>query len=245
MDVYRTRIYRHYVTGRQQELAPKSIEGLNPRAPYLKRLIQRHFPKDKQAAIFELGCGHGALIHFARQAGYTNVRGVDGSPEQVAAARRLGIEGVAEGDVLKALAALPDGSQDCVVAFDIIEHFTKSEMIPLIDEVLRVLRPSGRLIVHVPNAESPFGARMRFWDFTHEAAFTRTSMSQLLKSSGFAEVGCYEDRPVPHGLKSAVRAVLWGCIRLMLLFYLAVETGAVERRAVFSQNMLAVGVRSN
>ncbi|PIP43376.1 MAG: methyltransferase, partial [Deltaproteobacteria bacterium CG23_combo_of_CG06-09_8_20_14_all_60_8] len=59
--------------------------------------MRQHFPVDKGVAILDLGCGHGALIHVARELGYRNLRGVDGSPEQVAAARRLGIEGVEAG----------------------------------------------------------------------------------------------------------------------------------------------------
>jgi len=93
--------------------------------------------------VLDLGCGHGALIYFARRAGYTNTRGVDGSPEQVAAARRLGIEGVEEGDLLATLASQADGSLDVVVAFDVIEHFTRDELLGFVDQVQRVLRPGG------------------------------------------------------------------------------------------------------
>ena len=126
------------------------------------------------------------------------------------------------------------------IAFDVIEHFTKAELIPLVDEVLRVLKLGGRWVIHVPNGESPFGNRMRCWDFTHEQAFTRTSLGQLLVASGFASVEAYEDRPIPHGFISLVRATLWRLIRATLLFYIAVETGSLDRRAVFSQNLLAV-----
>ena len=240
---WRTRIYNSYVTGRQQELAPDSLTGLKPRLPMLQKLVRRHLPPDKNAHILELGCGHGALIHVARQMGYRNVSGIDGSPEQVAAARRLKIEGVEQGDVMETLTQTPDKVLDCVVAFDLIEHFTKDELIGLVDEVCRVLKPGGRWIIHTPNAESPFGNRMLFWDFTHELAFTRTSLSQLLLSSGFLKVGCYEDRPVPHGLKSLVGWTLWQCIRGILRLYLAAETGDTGRDAIFSQNLLCVAFK--
>lgn len=242
---YRSRIYAAYVTARGQALAPGDIAGLRPRLPYFRRMIREQFPQDRDSAILELGCGHGALLYALQQAGYRNARGVDGSPEQVAAAQRLGIPGVEEGDVVKSLAATADGSLDVVVAFDLIEHFTKNELIPLIDEVHRVLKPGGRWIIHAPNAEGPFGGRMRYWDFTHEQAFTRVSITQLLKSSGFSEVRCFEDRPVPHGLKSIVRAALWAVIRAGLLLYVAAETGDVDRKAVFSQNLLAVATRGS
>ena len=242
---YRTRIYNSYVYARQQALAPESLAGLKPRLPFLRKLVHQHFPPDLNAAILELGCGHGALIHVARQMGYRNIHGVDGSPEQVAAARRLGIEEVAQDDVMDALSEQPDGSLDCIVAFDLIEHFTKNELIGLVDEVCRVLKPGGRWIIHTPNAESPFGNRVLFGDFTHELAFTRTSITQLLLASGFSRVECYEDRPVPHGIKSMVRWILWRCIRGVLRLYLAVETGNTGRDAIFSQNFLAVGFKNS
>lgn len=241
---YRRRVYGGYVTMRDRPLAPDSVSGLRPRMPYFRRVIRRHFPGDRQAVILELGCGHGALLYALQRAGYCNVRGVDGSREQVAAARKLGIEAVDRGDILETLRGTADRSLDVVVAFDVIEHFTKAEVIPLVDQVRRVLRPGGRWIIHVPNAEGPFGGRMRYGDFTHELAFTRNSLAQLLKSSGFSEVTCFEDRPVPHGVKSLTRAALWSLIRLGLLMFIAIESGDTDRRAIFSQNLLAVAVKA-
>lgn len=240
VESYRDRIYRGYVTQRDAPLAPPDLAGLAPRLPYLCRLVARHFPQDKSCTVLELGCGYGALLHVLQEEGYENVRGVDGAPEQVAAANRLGIRGVEQGDLMAALTATLSGSVDVVVAFDVIEHFTKDELIPLVDAVCRVLKPGGRWIIHVPNGESPFGNRIRYGDLTHEQAFTRASLNQLLRSSGFDDVACLEDRPIPHGVKSAIRAALWRVIRVGLLTYIAVETGGFDRAAVFSQNLLAV-----
>lgn len=237
---YRERIYGQYVKAREHIIAPPTLDGLKPRAPYLTNLIQTHFPGDRHSAILDLGCGHGALIHFARLAGYTNLRGFDGSQEQVAAAQHLGIEGVEEGDILAVLAAQAAESLDVVVAFDVIEHFTRDELLGFVDQILRVLRSEGRWIIHTPNGESPFCGRMRYWDLTHELVFTRTSISQLLLSSGFSKVQCFEDAPIPHGLKSTVRWGLWKVIRSGLRIYLAAETGDTAGDAIFSQNFLIV-----
>ncbi|MCK9187956.1 bifunctional 2-polyprenyl-6-hydroxyphenol methylase/3-demethylubiquinol 3-O-methyltransferase UbiG [Acidithiobacillus sp.] len=241
--IYRERIYAGYVSARDRPLAPTNLDGLAPRLPYFRQMIRRHFPENTHAAILELGCGHGTLLYALQQAGYRNARGVDGSPEQVGAARRLGIQGVSEGNVMDVLRETSAASQDVVVAFDLIEHFTKVELVGLIDAVHRVLKPDGRWIIHVPNAEGPFGSRMRYGDYTHELAFTRQSLAQVLLSSGFSGVRCFEDRPVLHGLKSLVRAGWWTVIRAGLLFYIAVETGAFDHSAVFSQNLLAVARR--
>ena len=193
--------------------------------------------------ILDLGCGYGSLIYHARQAGYVNVVGVDRSPQQLVEAQRLGIEGIVEGDILEYLDSVADASQDVVISFDVIEHFTRDELLPFVDEVRRVLKEDGRWIIHTPNGESPMSNRIRYGDLTHEQAFTRTSLGQLLLSSGFRSLECFEDTPVIHGVASSLRFVAWKVIRGMLRFYLAAETGNSGGSAIFTQNLLAVAVR--
>lgn len=243
MSELRERIYRQYTTAASEPLAPATTAGLAPRAAMLRRLIRRYLPTDRSAVILDLGCGHGALIHFMREAGYGNVHGVDVSPEQVAEAGRLGIEGVRQGDLLDTLRGLPSSSQDVVIAFDVIEHFTKDELLPLVDEVFRVLKAGGRWVIHAPNGESPFCGAIRYGDMTHEQAFTRQSLPQLLLSSGFLRVECHESAPVPHGMKSAVRSLVWQCIRGLLRLWSAAETGDLGGDAIFTRNLLAVAYR--
>lgn len=240
---YRNRIYSNYVNARNTALTSKTLEDLITCGPYLERMIRHHFPANRSATIIDLGCGQGAIIHFARLAGYTNLRGVDGSGEQIEAAKRLGIDGVEHGDLLEILTTLPNASQDCIVTFDVIEHFTKDELITIVDGIRRVLKLGGRWIIHAPNGESPFAGRIFFGDFTHELAFTRTSIAQLLYSSGFSDVRSYEDEPIPHGVNSLIRWTLWKCIRGGLRLFLAVETGDSGREAIFSQNFLTVALK--
>jgi len=239
-DEYRDRIYDQYVHARTVPLVEPGVDGLASRRPYLAAMIRHHFPADRGAAILDLGCGHGTAMFFAQQAGYTNVRGVDRSPEQVAEAQRLGVSGVSQGDLGETIHATPSESLDVVLTFDVIEHFRRDELLALVDEIRRVLRPNGRWIAHTVNAESPFFGRIRYGDVTHEQAFTRTSIGQLLLSSGFRTVECYEDAPIVHGVKSAVRYALWKVVRGMLRVYLAAETGSTDRAVVLSQNFLIV-----
>jgi 2-polyprenyl-3-methyl-5-hydroxy-6-metoxy-1,4-benzoquinol methylase len=225
-------------------LAPRSLDEFRPRAPFLSSLVRHHFPTDHDASILDLGCGHGALVFFARQAGYRNVIGIDASPEQVAAAKRLGIEGVSQGDVLETLRSLPDASQDVVVTFDLIEHLTKDELLRLADEVRRTMKDGGRWIIHTANAGSPLFGMVRYGDYTHEQAFTAASINQVLSVSGFRRVHCFEDAPIPHGLKSSVRWVLWKILRSCLRLYVAAEMGTTGD-LVFSQCFLAVAFKED
>ena len=240
---YRERVFSYYNSARQQVLAPVNLDGLKPRAPYINQIIQRHFPAKKDAQILDLGCGYGAFIYFAIQAGYQNIHGVDTSPEQVKAGQQLGIPNIKLGNLLDVLRAQPDNSHDVVMAFDIIEHFYKDEILAIVDEVRRILKPGAAFIIHTPNGESPFASKMRFWDFTHEFIFTRASIHQLLLSSNFTKVACFEEAPVPHGLISTTRAILWQAIRLGLAFYIAIETGHIDKHQVFTQNFLTIAYK--
>jgi 2-polyprenyl-3-methyl-5-hydroxy-6-metoxy-1,4-benzoquinol methylase len=236
-------MYESYASGFSNVSTATHMVSLDRRRPYLEQLIRRHFPPDRGAKVIDFGCGHGALVKTARRAGYVNIVGVDHSAAQIAAARRLGIEGVREGDARTTACELPDASHDVVVTFDLIEHFTKQEVLAFADQVVRILRPAGRWIVHVPNGEALFGARVRYGDFTHEGAYTRHSLGQLASVVGFSSIRCFEDVPVAHGVRSAVRWVLWKGIRATLRFYLAVETGAGGSKSILSQNLLAVMVK--
>ncbi len=74
-DNYRIRIYGRYIQARVQALAPPSLAGMTPRASYLHRLVRKHSPAGRNAAMLDVGCvHHGALIHFAREAGKSTLR---------------------------------------------------------------------------------------------------------------------------------------------------------------------------
>ncbi|MCX5892548.1 MAG: class I SAM-dependent methyltransferase [Deltaproteobacteria bacterium] len=240
---YRQRIYPRYLEAGAAVPAAEKLAELQRRAPYLERLIREHFPADRTTAILDLGCGAGAMEYFARRQGFDNIMGVDRSPQQVAAARSLGLTGVREGDLLATLESLAGESQGLVIAFDVLEHFGKDELLTLVDQVARVLKSGGKFLFHVPNGESPFVGRVRYADFTHELAFTRESLAQLLNACGFAQIYCYEDQPAPHGILSGGRWLMWKIIRGLLRLYLAVETGNIDAGMIFSQNLLGVAVK--
>ena len=241
MSDFRERIYQQYSGARGSNLAPITIQSLEARAPVFRKIIREHFPPERSAVVIDLGCGHGAFIHFILQAGYRNVIGVDSSKEQIKVAKLLGLEVVvAEGDLLQTLRSLPENSHDVVVAFDVIEHFTKDELLKFSDEVHRVLRMGGRWIIHAPNGESPFVGSVLYGDITHELAFTRGSLTQVLQASGFTEINCYEDQPIAHGVKSGLRLIIWLAFRMMLRFFITVQTGERGRNYILTQNFLTV-----
>ena len=232
---WRQRVYESYRSGQNADVQNISFDG---QEPYLRKLIADHFPQDRQTRILDLGCGAGALLFFLSKQGYKNLKGVDVSVEQVNAAQLKGLTFIVKDDLFKFLASTESESLDVVVMLDVIEHLTKPELMVISDEVHRVLSLSGKWIIHCPNAASPFFGSVRYGDWTHEQAFTAESLRQIAKAASFKKIDSYEDRPIPHGLKSILRLSLWYFIRTFWQVFSFVETGASEH--ILSRNFLSV-----
>ena len=234
---WKTRLYEGYVSSGQAlrpGAQPEHVFGV--RGHHIRSVITRYLPKDRSARIVDLACGAGAYLYYLRVAGYTNVSGVDVSPEQIDLARSLGISGVRCRDLLAELGETGSESVDAILMIDILEHLEHDELFEVLDEVSRVLKRGGRCVAHVPNAEGLYGMRVRYSDLTHERAFAPKSATQLFRTIGFKDVECFEETPLVHGLKSLVRRILWTAGTLAPRLLLAAETGG--RGFILSQNMI-------
>jgi 2-polyprenyl-3-methyl-5-hydroxy-6-metoxy-1,4-benzoquinol methylase len=198
-------------------------------------------PADRSASIADIGCGNGSFLYFLECEGYANACGVDCSREQIELAKRHGIEGVTQGDAASFLAAHP-AAFDCLVSFDLIEHIQPGVTLALLRAMFAALRPAGRLILRTANGSGPLGGHLRYSDFTHRQAFTISSISQVLRLSGFERIEVLPEGPRIHGPISALRWTLWQGINAALRLYLAIETGQLQRE-VFTQNLIAVAHR--
>jgi cyclopropane fatty-acyl-phospholipid synthase-like methyltransferase len=185
--------------------------------------------------IADLGCGSGSLVWWLQKSGYENSRGVDASPQQVDLASQLGIQDIALGDVFTFL----DNAQGYSILFarDLIEHFDKQSVIDFMDRSMKALNPGGKLIIQVPNAESPYFGRIRYGDYTHELAFTSSSLSQLLRAVGYVDVTSFPCRPVIMGAKSLIRYLTWRAIEPILKSPVYIESG---RDCIVTSNIITV-----
>jgi 2-polyprenyl-3-methyl-5-hydroxy-6-metoxy-1,4-benzoquinol methylase len=237
---YKARLYEHYLTQQARPNGAEIHSALASRRPYVNRMISRWIPPSRETRILDLGCGYGAIIYFLHAAGYHNVTGIDTSPEQVAAAHDLGLANVYCCNIHPFLKRSLDHSYEAIIAFDVLEHLTKAELLELGDEIHRVLTPGGRVIMHAPNAEAVFSGTIRHGDLTHEMAFTRSSIAQFASACSFTVLAVQEDTPVIHGVKSLIRSILWHTISFPLRLLAVAETGSGLSSKPLSQNLLAV-----
>ena len=195
-------------------------------------------PADKCLPILDVGCGWGGFLMFLKSQGYSNLSGIDSSHQQIEIAQKLGLNNVVGGDVFEALSK-HQNYYACISAFNVLEHLDKDQVLPFLRSAKSALRDDGCLLLELPNANSIFGGRTRYWDFTHELSFTPTSLLQILRVVGFTNIQFRERSPVVHGIKSYIRSILWQIIRQILSFYLVVEQGNSGCK-IFTQDMQVI-----
>jgi SAM-dependent methyltransferase len=128
-------------------------------------------------AVLELGAGY---CDFINQVEAKTRIAYDLNPEMAAFAAP-GVE-LRIGDC-RGLPGIGDGAMDAVFASNFLEHFTVPEVLGLLRDIHRVLRPSGRLLLIQPNyLRKP----SHYWDDpTHRTAFHHRNLPTLLEGNGF------------------------------------------------------------
>ena len=232
-DSWKSEIYKNYSSNFGRKITEASYHQYIPMA---RHIIHKCFPRDKQIRIVDLGCGIGGFLKVFYSEGYTNISGVDVSAEEVQIAHQFGLPQVIQSDIIEWLKQSGTQSFDIILFLDVLEHFSRQEVISILAETQRVLREEGRVIIHVPNAEGIFGSRIRYADITHEQAFTYNTLSQICRHSGFAHFDCFEDKPVVHNVTSFFRRMIWEVLTFPFRLLFAAETGTFNVR--LSQNIL-------
>lgn len=188
--------------------------------------------------VVDLGSGTGELCRLARQAGARSVLGVNMSQEEIDFARQRVDAQFVRQNISEFLEQRPPASIDRIFALNILEHLGIDPLVRVLEGAYRSLRPGGQLVAMVPNATSPFGSMTRYWDITHQNAFTPSSVRQLSRLVGFREaVEFRECGPIPHGIVSGIRYGLWQMIRLVIGGYLMVEL-ASGKGGIYTADMI-------
>jgi 2-polyprenyl-3-methyl-5-hydroxy-6-metoxy-1,4-benzoquinol methylase len=214
------------------------------RAATFEVLLSKGLLLDKQAPVLDFGCGDGMVLSVAEKLGYSDLTGVDLSAAlidraaQKCSAKFLNIDG------LEFLKATPDQSFGTIIAFDVFEHLTRPQLLVTCREIVRTLRPGGRLLLQVPNGNSPIVGSIFYGDLTHEQPYTQSSLNQLLVPFGFSDIQAMEVAPVPRGLKSTIRSILWQVVRAALMFRHAIEAGTFLDNSIFTRNIFVIAQKA-
>ncbi len=189
---------------------------------------------ERSAPVLEIGCGAGALLAYLERRGFSHARGVDISAEQIARARERGVQAEL-GDAFEFLNQTKNQFA-ALLAVDVLEHFSRDELVRLAPLLHAALKPGGRLVVQTANGAGLFPRQVIYGDLTHLTIFTPESLAQLLRPVGFGDFGFYETGPAPIRVRGKIDAALWAVLKALANGVRRIETG--KKQAVWTENFI-------
>lgn len=192
--------------------------------------------------LLDVGCGLGDFLVFCRDVMQREAKGIDLDAENVEFCRAAGLE-ADQADVRDFLRR--PGQYSAVVLNDVIEHFSKPDILDLLSSIRLRLLSGGRLLLKTPNMSNPLtAARSLFMDVTHQTGFTEESLRQALEMTGYGEiilapVDIYvTSNPVANAVGRAL------CRATYATWRIAFKVQGVPRVQVLTKGLIAVGTRA-
>lgn len=154
----------------------------------IKKRLEVYLPILRDAGItadaLDLGCGRGEWLELLRDEGVAGY-GIDHNATFVARCRALELN-VIETDAIPHLQSLAAESLSIITGFHIVEHVPFKELVQMVDEILRVLKPGGIAIFETPNPENfMVGSYTFYTDPTHRNPIPSSTLKFLLEMRGF------------------------------------------------------------
>ncbi|MEX1378184.1 MAG: class I SAM-dependent methyltransferase [Eubacteriales bacterium] len=169
------------------EKAHKNEESINRKLDsYIEALQNKGFDFANIKAI-DIGSGRGDWLKKLEI--YTDsALGIDIDKEMVEMCEASGLK-VIEEDFLKYAKKIESQSVDLVSAFQIIEHMTTDDLLMLIHEVSRILKPGGFIVLETPNTQNMLTGLYNFHaDPTHKRPIHIVWLDFVLVQMGFHEI---------------------------------------------------------
>jgi len=123
-----------------------------------------------QGNVLDFGCGIGDFLSFREDS-----VGVDINQHNVEFCRSLGLDA---GLIQDGRTPFKDSSFGSVVMDNVLEHIPEADVDAVLNEVLRVLQPSGRLLIGVP------GLKGYAADDDHKCFYSEQDLVELLGRYG-------------------------------------------------------------
>ncbi len=149
----------------------------------------RHLPAPARegALVLDVGCGNGSFLMTARDLGYAAV-GLEPDEDAVSRGRAAGLD-VRAG--LLPHTGLPENTFDYIFLNHVFEHLHRPREAAA--EILRLLRPGGRVWLSQPNLHAAglalFGEFWRGLEAPrHLCLYTYDSLSRVLREAGFVDM---------------------------------------------------------
>ena len=159
----------------------------------------QHITIEKNFSILDVGCGGGEFVHeLAGIVTEGQVYGIDYSADCVVVSRRTNRQWIKLGRaeiLLGSVSSLPFSNRKFDLVTAVNSHYYWPDLVSDMQEVLRVLRPGGRLVLM---GESYKGGKYeirdrKFVELVHLAYYSVNELREFFSSTGYSDVQMFEE----------------------------------------------------
>jgi SAM-dependent methyltransferase len=170
----------------------------------------------KPGPLLEIGCGKGDLLSLV--AGEYEAEGIDISSHAVEALRDRRAFRVRQDDIQ--VSPLEEDYYEGIAAFNVLEHLR--EPAPVLQKIVKALRPGGALIGSVPYNAAVLGRfhtlLTNIMDRTHVSTYSPDRWRGLFEEAGFRQVEFFGETNLAIIASWYLRGGLWNWFTLNLMF---------------------------
>lgn len=161
-------------------------------------VVQKHISDWKNGRFIDIGSGRGEWLDLLREHGAVDYVGVDLNARQNARCEARGHH-VIRMDCIEYLSKQPDNSADLISGFQIIEHLCLSDVMELLKQSYRVLKPGGMILFETQNPRNLIvGADTFYIDPSHKRPLDPGMIKFIVEWCGYAEVSCIDANAYPN-----------------------------------------------
>ncbi len=175
----------------------------------LEMVLRRRMPSASPGGrLLDIGCTTGRYLMNLREKGW-DVQGVEIDADAADIARSQYGLTVHTGDAEDVLPKFDGESLDVITMWHVIEHF--SNPLTVLQEVRRILKPGGLLMLELPNFACPFASLFGQYWFPlevprHLYQFTPKTLAAMLEKAGF-RLTRVKGVPAPEALVWSLNAL--------------------------------------
>jgi len=163
-------------------------------------IIKKANAGTKNSPVLDIGCGRGEWLELLKEKNLY-ARGLDSNKVMVKICKERGLD-VIDSDALSFIKDVSDNRLGAVTGFHLIEHYGFDFLIKLLDEILRVLKPGGLVILETPNPGNVLVGSCNFYlDPTHSKPLPSPLVKLVLESRGFSKVRVMNINPFKDDFK--------------------------------------------
>ncbi|HZU45442.1 MAG TPA: methyltransferase domain-containing protein, partial [Terriglobales bacterium] len=170
-EVYRRMSLRHAAD--QSRPSYEQVQS-DPRVSRAVREYSSILPKDKSAAILDIGFGRGWFIAACVRLGYTNISGAEFGIADKAHISGWSSHPIQLYEIESEIGSFLQGrteQYDFIHMSHVIEHIPKYSLLWVVDALYRALRKGGTLLLRTPNMEGPTANSSLYVTLAHEYGF--------------------------------------------------------------------------